>query len=243
MSAHTRVSGPAAPTRNQAVRRHRLLILIPVALMALTACNNGNRGEESAPPAPTVTVTTTPSEEPTDSLPTDPPTTDPTDPPTTGPTTGPTTAPTTGAPQDLANAPLPSSYAEAEQLVQGGPDPIYVSSFTSPSGNIYCSGLSAVSACEIAEGASDSPQCTDMAPLVGRVELTGTEAISVCNTDTIRNGDPMALGYGERAIVDAPVGGEGPAMDCVSLKSGVVCIDSASQSGFALARGTFAIYN
>jgi hypothetical protein len=154
--------------------------------------------------------------------------------------------PSSGIPTSLAagrQRGAPHSFAEANARIDaarvaGG----VASSFRSPSGNIVCvTGASDPRAsCEVAAGRSTPPLpsiCPSDGPqTIGRIELGSAGAVPVCNSDTIRQGSPAPLPYGSRT--DPSLG----SIACVSEQAGMTCVDTSTQHGFFLARGTFVTF-
>ena len=137
----------------------------------------------------------------------------------------------------------PHSYAEAKaRLDAARPAPGVTDRFESPSGNIVCSlsgSGSPLAACEVEKGRTPAPLpsiCPPDGPKdIGRIELDASGAFPVCNSDSIREGDEPELGYGRRTGSDDPVA-------CLSEEFGVTCVDTGTQHGFFLARGTFVTF-
>ncbi len=216
-------------------RRRRVGALALASVLALSGCGLNDVG------APVVTVTVTPTDEPsstpTPATPSSIPTVAAT--PTT-PTTRPTPVPTALAAGPQRGA--PHTWAEANaSIAKGKPAPGVTGVFVSPSGNIFCTiGSGATPACEVADGRTPPPRagiCPAGGPTdIGRIELTSAGAVPVCNADSIRTGTPPTLAYGSRA------GTPGGTVTCLSEKVGMTCADSATKHGFFVAKNTFTTF-
>lgn len=194
-------------------RRTRLALVAVVALTCLVGCG----GEGDPTPTPTVTTTATVTVSPTPSADVVPS----------------PSASSGGTPRTYAGALARFSASFAADDV-----PRDLARFVTPSGNIFCvldaEGLEP--ACEIAEGGvRDAAACpgNPNGDLVGRIELAGGRPTAICNTDTIRVGEPPVLAYG--TVARATAG----SVQCLSERSGVTCVDTDARTGFTLARGSY----
>lgn len=137
----------------------------------------------------------------------------------------------------------PHSYAEAKARIDGAPAAAGVTDrFRSPTGNIVCAAGGSsrpLAACEVEQGRIDPPLpsiCPPDGPKdIGRIELGESGAVPVCNSDSIREGGEPELPYGSRTAATGSV-------SCISEEFGVTCVDSSTQHGFFLARGTFVTF-
>jgi hypothetical protein len=137
----------------------------------------------------------------------------------------------------------PHSYAEAKARIDGAAPATGVTDrFRSPTGNIVCAAGGSprpVASCEVEEGRIDPPLpsiCPPDGPKdIGRIEIGESGAVPVCNSDTIREGGEPELPYGSRTAATG-------AVSCLSEEFGVTCVDSSTQHGFFLARGTFVTF-
>ena len=209
--------------------------------LAVSGC-----GATDIPSAPrTVTVTVdAPEPAPGTAVPTVPTVTASAAPTPTTPTT-PSTS-TTTVPTALAVGPqrgAPHSFDEAQQRVAAATASDVGRSFQSPTGNLTCTASGApgvLMTCDVARGRSTAPAqapCPEGgARDVGRLELTSTGARPVCNSDTVRQGRPRTLPYGERTGLSL---GQ---VACVSETVGVTCVDAAGRHGFFVARDTFVTF-
>jgi len=203
--------------------RRTALVVVGLAL-AMAGCSDG-----SEDPAATATVTET-----VTTLPEAPTTLTP----------SPSTTPS--APSASATAPgdadVPRTYDDAlEHFDTFGSEPVDVTRFELPSGNIYCLVQHDVipPGCEVGEGAiRDEGVCAGSpSAFVGRVEFQRRRATPVCNTDTIREPGAAVLRYGEAARVP---GGD---VMCLSEEIGVTCISMSRTEGFFLRSGEYVIFN
>ncbi len=136
----------------------------------------------------------------------------------------------------------PQTYAEALQhLASGTPDPGNPTAFTSPTGNIVCTILAGgtVRGCELRKGRIAAPTPTFCgragggATDIGRIQLSASGPVAVCNKDAIAAPGAPVLQYGSRT--------QSGSVGCVSESIGMTCVDSSSGKGFFLARDTFFI--
>jgi hypothetical protein len=139
----------------------------------------------------------------------------------------------------------PTSYAQAMQHFSAGKvDTGVKATFTSPSGNIFCSiavsgGIPA--GCEIKDGRISPPagMCDTeggAAPDIGRIEWSGDTPKPICNSDSMISPGAVVLQYGSIATVS------GSPFQCLSEAIGMTCINTAGKKGFFMAKGAYKIF-
>lgn len=186
-----------------------------VTIAALVMIAGCNVGQPVTPRTTTITIT------PTGAAPT-----------TTTPTTTPTVEP-------------PTSYAQAMQHFSTGKiDTGAKATFTSPTGNIFCSiaasgGIPA--GCEIKDGRIAPPagMCDTeggAARDIGRIEWSGDTPKPICNSDSMISPGAVVLQYGSIATV------AGSPLQCLSETIGMTCINTSGKKGFFLAKGAYKIF-
>lgn len=187
-------------------------IALLLAIFVLAGCGGGTGGATPSTTTVTITPTVTPAPSKATSTTTPPPT-------------------------------PPQSYDQAVQhLATGTTDPARTTSFTSPSGNIYCDiyAGSPVRGCELRSGRIAPPTADYCgrggggAKDIGRVQFSVSGPTAVCNSDSIVTTGAAPLKYGSVAVAGS--------IACISESIGVTCLDSGTKKGFFLARSTFFIF-
>ncbi len=217
--------------------RPLLLSVVALVAVAAAACSDDDPNPTNADPSSTVSAE--PTSEPTSAPTTEPssePTSEPTEatsaPPTGTPSTTPEpTQPTSAAPTE-APVPGPTSYAEAQALLDAaGQEPQTLRRFETESGTYCLVQSSFLVGCELLSGGIPDPDYCGDGPSqnVGRVTF-GESGVPTaeCNSDTIR--EPGARTVRTGSVVAGPNG----AVQCLIESAGVTCIDVNVRAGYFL---------
>ena len=144
-------------------------------------------------------------------------------------------SPTTTPEVLIGGTPGPGFVTTAPDV---GDDPVDLSSFSSPTGNIGCFLSAEVAACEIGSYDFELPPepATCDFDWGAQIELTDAATpptLGACKSDT-QLGAPDQLAYGSAAVVGD--------FACLSQEIGMTCWNQITGRGFTLARAAYALF-